>query len=72
MVGGGDLAIWVAPNSILFLSRTSSLGKNRGRGIYTPPKIVAVAAARAGLSGPSLDRIIQPGQIIRPELEISG
>jgi hypothetical protein len=59
MVGGGDLAIWVDPNSVLFLSRTSNLGKKTGRGIYTPPEVVVVAAARAGL-------------FIWSELEISG
>jgi hypothetical protein len=63
MVGGGDLTILVDPNSVLFLSRTSNLGKKRGRGIYTPPGVVAVATARAG-SIPSL------GRLIWPELEI--
>jgi hypothetical protein len=42
MVGGGDLVIWVAPNSVLFLSSSSSLRKKMGRGIYTPPRIVAI------------------------------
>jgi hypothetical protein len=39
MVEGGDQAIGVAPNSVLFLSRMSSLRKKRGRGIYSPFQI---------------------------------
>jgi hypothetical protein len=60
MVDGGDQAIGVATNSVLFLIRTSSLGKTRGRGIYTPPRIVAVAAASAGYSGPARTRNLRP------------
>jgi hypothetical protein len=52
VVEDGDLDVRVAPNSVLFLSRTSKLGKKRGGGINTPPRNVSVAAARG--------RIIQP------------
>jgi hypothetical protein len=53
VVEGGDLAMRLAPNSVLFLMRTSKQEKMRGRGINTPPRNVSVAAARAGLSGSS-------------------
>jgi hypothetical protein len=53
VVEGGDLAMRLAPNSVLFLMRTSELEKMRGRGINTPPRNVSVAATRAGLSGSS-------------------
>jgi hypothetical protein len=43
----------LAPNSVLFLMRTSKLEKMRGRGINTPPQNVSVAAAMAGLFGAS-------------------
>jgi hypothetical protein len=52
VVEGGDLAVRLAPNSVLFLMRTSKLGKKRGRGINTPSRNVSIAAARG--------RIIQP------------
>jgi hypothetical protein len=54
VVEGGDLVVRLAPNSILFLMRTSKLGKKRGRGINTPSRNVSVAAAK--------------GRIIRPKL----
>jgi hypothetical protein len=50
VVEGGDLAKRLAPNSVLFLMRMSSLKKMRGRGINTPPQNVTVAATRAGIS----------------------
>jgi hypothetical protein len=50
VVKGGDLAMRLAPNSVLFLMSTSKLEKMRGRGINTPPRNVSVAAAMAGLS----------------------
>jgi hypothetical protein len=53
VVEGGDLAMRLDPNSVLFLMRTSKLEKMRGRGINTPPRNVSVAAAMAGLSGAS-------------------
>jgi hypothetical protein len=53
VVEGGDLAMRLAPNSVLFLMRTSNLKKMRGRGINTPPRNVTVAAARAGIFGSS-------------------
>jgi hypothetical protein len=53
VVEGGDLAMRLAPNSVLFLMRTSSLKKMRGRGINTPPQNVTVIAARAEISGSS-------------------
>jgi hypothetical protein len=38
VVEGGDLAMRLAPNSVLFLMRMSKLEKKkRGRGINTPP-----------------------------------
>jgi hypothetical protein len=53
VVEGGDLAMRLAPNSVLFLMRTSKLEKMRVRGIHTPPQNVSVAAAMAGLFGAS-------------------
>jgi hypothetical protein len=53
VVEGGDLAMRLAPNSVMFLMRMSKLEKMRGRGINTPPQNVFVAAAMAGLSGAS-------------------
>jgi hypothetical protein len=53
MVEGGDLAMRLAPNSVLFLMRMSELEKKRKRGINIPLRNVSVAAARAGLSGAS-------------------
>jgi hypothetical protein len=53
VVEGGDLAVRLAPNSVLFLMRMSKLEKMRGRGINTPPRNVSIAAAMAGLSGAS-------------------
>jgi hypothetical protein len=69
VVEGGDLAMRLAPNSILFLMRTSKLEKMRGRGINTPSRNVSVAATSgqiirgklgpdnpaAGYSGPLLE-----------------
>jgi hypothetical protein len=69
VVEGGDLAMRLAPNSVLFLMRTSKKEKMRGRGINTPSQNVSVAAARgqiirvklgpdnpaAGYSGPDLE-----------------
>jgi hypothetical protein len=54
VVEGGDLAMRLAPNSVLFLIRMSKLEKMRGRGINNPSRNVSVAAAR--------------GQIIRGKL----
>jgi hypothetical protein len=53
VVKGGDLAVGLPPNSVLFLMRTSKLEKMRGRGINTPPQNISIAAAMAGLSGAS-------------------
>jgi hypothetical protein len=53
VVEGGDLAMRLAPNSVLFLMRTSKLEKMRGRGINTPPQNVFVVATMAELSGAS-------------------
>jgi hypothetical protein len=53
VVEGGDLAMRLAPNIVLFLMRTRKLEEMRGRGINTPPRNVSVAAAMAGLSGTS-------------------
>jgi hypothetical protein len=50
VVEGGDLAMRLAPNSVLFLMRMSKLEKKRGRGINTPHRNVSIVAARAGLS----------------------
>jgi hypothetical protein len=69
VVEGGDLAMRLAPNSVLFLMRMSELEKMRGRGINTPSQNVSIAAARgriiwgklgpynpaAGYSGPLLE-----------------
>jgi hypothetical protein len=46
VVEGGDLAMRLAPNSVLFFMRTSKLEKMRGKGINTPPQNVSVAAAK--------------------------
>jgi hypothetical protein len=61
MVGGGDLVIWVALNRVLFLSSSSSLRWKKGRGIYTPSKIVAIAALGAGLFGQKGGKLSSPG-----------
>jgi hypothetical protein len=45
MVGGGDIAIWVASNIVLFLSRMDSLRWKKGRGIYSPSRDVAIDAS---------------------------
>jgi hypothetical protein len=39
VVEGGDLAMRLAPNSVLFLMRMGSLRKKKGRVFIAPPEI---------------------------------
>jgi hypothetical protein len=65
--------IFVAPNEVFFLLRTSNLRWKKGRGIYSPSQNVAVAASGGGelsakvISGP----IISPDFWLTPSLVLS-
>jgi hypothetical protein len=59
--------IFVAPNEVFFLSRTSSLRWKKGRGIYIPSQNVAVADSEGQIIRPKFGRIIRPAGISGPE-----
>jgi hypothetical protein len=67
VVEGGDLAMRLAPNSVLFLKRTSSLRKKMGRDIYSPSRDLAVAASRDRIIRPKVGRIIWEAGLSGPE-----
>jgi hypothetical protein len=67
VVEGGDLVIFVAPNEVFFLGRTSSLRWKKGRGIYSPSQNVAVVDLEGRIIRPKYGQIIQPAGISGPE-----
>jgi hypothetical protein len=69
VVEGGDLAMGLAPNSVLFLMRTSSLRKKKGMGIYSPSRDLAVAASGDRIIRPKVGRIIRLAGLSGPEMK---
>jgi hypothetical protein len=59
--------IFVAPNEVLFLGRTSSLRWKKGRGIYSRSQNVAVADMEGQIIQPKYGQIIRPARISGPE-----
>jgi hypothetical protein len=72
VVEGGDLAIRLAPNSVLFLMRTSSLRKKKGRGIYSPSQDLAIAASGDRIIWPKVGKIIRLAGLSGPETKSSA
>jgi hypothetical protein len=67
VVEGGDLAMRLPPNSLLFLMRTSSLRMKKGRVIYSPSRDLAIAASGDQIIWPKVGRIIRQARLSGPE-----
>jgi hypothetical protein len=55
------------PNSVLFLMRTRSLRKKKGRGIYSPSRDLVIAVSGDRIIRPKVGRIIRPARLSGPE-----
>jgi hypothetical protein len=67
MVEGGDLAMRLAPNSVLFLMRMSSLRRKKERGIYSPSRDLAIATSGDQIIRPKVGWIIWLARLSGPE-----